>query len=177
MQGWQPNLGPNAMVAQSGPPSPPTNAQPSQSGWVQPWQPPALHVGKTFLTSQRCTAVSIDTCIAVARFPGQFWRFTRTPPGFVKTPTLPSKCLPYVSVRIGFIGFMFVNIYTTYVIGFQFLRIGLIRLNIWSLRTFTKSQMYTMGMIGFIGSSLELNEMPTNRYNGRLDPMPLRNIG
>jgi hypothetical protein len=63
------------------------------------------------------------------------------------------------------------------VIGFQFLRIGFIRLNIWSLPTFTKSQMYTMELIGFIGSSLQLNEMPPNRYKGRLDPMPLRNIG
>ena len=38
----------------------------------------------TFLTSQRCTAVSIDTRIAVARFLGQFWRPTSTwvSPGF-----------------------------------------------------------------------------------------------
>ena len=28
-------------------------------------------IASTFLTSQRSTAVSIDTCIAVARFPGQ----------------------------------------------------------------------------------------------------------
>jgi len=32
----------------------------------------------TFLTSQRCTAMSTDTHIAIARFPGQFWRCTPT---------------------------------------------------------------------------------------------------
>jgi hypothetical protein len=29
--------------------------------------------GTTFITSQRCMVVSIDTYIAVARFPGQFF--------------------------------------------------------------------------------------------------------
>ena len=42
----------------------------------------------TFVTSRRCTAVSIDTRIAVARFPGQFFGPTHSqvgvPLGFVK---------------------------------------------------------------------------------------------
>ena len=38
----------------------------------------------TFLTSQRCTAVSIDTRNAVARFRGQFWNGTC----IVESPTL-----------------------------------------------------------------------------------------
>jgi hypothetical protein len=42
------------------------------------------------VTSQCCTAVSIDTCTAVARFLSRFWRYTRTqvgvPPGFAPQP-------------------------------------------------------------------------------------------
>ncbi len=47
----------------------------------------------TFLTSQRCTAVSIDTRIAVARFPGQFWKPTST---WVRVP------LRFSEASIGF---------------------------------------------------------------------------
>jgi len=59
----------------------------------------------TFLTSQRCTAMSIDTRIAVARFPGQFWWLTHTwvsgPPGFMQTPTHdPPKPVPLWQVRV-----------------------------------------------------------------------------
>ena len=47
--------------------------------------------------------MSIDTRIAVARFPGQFWRSTRTwvsvPLGFVKTPTL-TRLNPYPCARV-----------------------------------------------------------------------------
>ena len=32
-----------------------------------------VKIRATFLTSQRCMAVSIDTPIAVAKFHGQFW--------------------------------------------------------------------------------------------------------
>jgi len=50
----------------------------------------------TFLTSQRCTAVSIDARIAVARFPSQLWSsmyaWSSVPLGFVKIPTLRYGC-------------------------------------------------------------------------------------
>ena len=48
----------------------------------------AVFVSSTLLTSQRCTAVSVDTCIAVARFLVSFGGATRArvgvPPGFAK---------------------------------------------------------------------------------------------
>jgi hypothetical protein len=47
------------------------------------------------LTSQGCTAVSIDTCTALARLLGQFWSHTRAwvcvPPGFLKPLPQPVK--------------------------------------------------------------------------------------
>ena len=39
----------------------------------------------TFLTSQRSTAVSIDTCNAVVRFPGLFWSLTCSRVGVIIT--------------------------------------------------------------------------------------------
>jgi len=47
--------------------------------------------------------MSIDTRIAIVRFPGQFWRSTHTwvsvPLGFVKTPTL-TRLNPYPCARV-----------------------------------------------------------------------------
>jgi hypothetical protein len=65
----------------------PQQAHQRWGAYSAPWLPPAM----TLLTSQRCTAVSIDTRTAVARFSGRLWSPTRTrvgePPGFVKTRT------------------------------------------------------------------------------------------
>ena len=59
----------------------------------------------TFLTSQACTAVSIDTRTAPARFIGQFCEDTRervyVPPGFLKPPTRTCRNpYPWVRVRV-----------------------------------------------------------------------------
>jgi hypothetical protein len=55
----------------------------------------------TILTSQYCMAVSIDTCFAIARFFGWFWRVNSqwVTPGFPKTwntPGLSVRCVTYL---------------------------------------------------------------------------------
>ena len=67
------------------------------------WMLMLVHDHTTLLTLQRCMAMSIDICIAVARFPGQCSMHTRTqvsvPPGFLKTPTL-TRLNPYPYARV-----------------------------------------------------------------------------
>ena len=56
----------------------------------------------TFLTSQACTAVSIDTCTAPARFIGQIYEdreWVYVPLGFLKSPTRTHQN-PYPQVRV-----------------------------------------------------------------------------
>jgi len=110
-------------------PAPLCKCSPSQVRWVQPSQPTIStsrhhwcpHEPKTKhitdethlpiycpplnLTSQCCTAVSIDTCTAVARFLGQFWRWTRAqvayPRFFCKTHTRTCRNpYPWARVRV-----------------------------------------------------------------------------
>ena len=57
----------------------------------------------TFLTSQRCTAVSIDTRNAVAKFRRQFWNYTcfNAPPGFAKPLPFSAGMVLFTGTSMG----------------------------------------------------------------------------
>jgi hypothetical protein len=62
-------------------------------------------ISPTFRSSQGCMAVSIDTCTALARFIGHFWRHTLArvgvPPGFCKPPMRTRENRhPWTRVRV-----------------------------------------------------------------------------
>src|SRR6266567_1062058 len=65
--------------------------------------PVTIHT--TFLPSQGCTAVSVDTCIALARFPEAYPRMGWSTPGFSKNPyPYPPKPVP-LGTGTGFRGY------------------------------------------------------------------------